>query len=175
MPSNNGSLDDVLTRPEPLAGLPPLDLAGMALVPATEVANDPICVAVKDDGATDNILKAVVWGFAEEQASLKSLREVKGKEGKDTSFISLKRGQILKFMSETLLQKQELQQTDTSFDLKSPKFREVFKIMLQNIADTFDQVKIPGEFKEMFFHQLSKNMEGWEDRAMRAVRAMDMS
>jgi hypothetical protein len=46
--------------------------------------------------------------------------------------------------------------------------------MLQTIADTFDEVKIPNEFKEMFFHQLSKNMDGWEDRAMRAIRAMDM-
>jgi hypothetical protein len=76
-------------------------------------------------------------------------------------------------MSETVLQKMELQQTDVSLDLKSPKFREVFKILLQTIAETFDQVRIPVEFKEMFFHQLSKNLEGWEEKAMRAVRNMD--
>ena len=138
----------------------------------TEVADDDICIAIREDDLPDNILKSVLYGLAEEQSSLKILREKKQLDGKDSSFISLKRGQLLKFMSETLIQKQSLAGTTGELDLKSPRFREVFKMFLQVISDTFDEVKIPVEFKEIFFHALSKNLEGWEQRAERLVKAM---
>jgi hypothetical protein len=75
-------------------------------------------------------------------------------------------------MSETLIQKQALSGNMGNFDLRSPKFREVFKMFLTLISDTFDEVKIPSEYREMFFHALSRNLEGWEERADKIVKAM---
>lgn len=166
-------MDSVVREPEPLASLP-ANLPDMTVLSPEEQADDQICIAIKDDEVPDTVLKAIVYGFAEEQASLKNLRVKKGKDGKDTSYISLKRGMLLKYMSETLIQKQALMGVTGDLDLRSPKFREVFKMFLETISDTFDEVKIPSEFKEMFFHALTKNLEGWENRAEKAIRVMNV-
>lgn len=138
------------------------------------MANDEICLAIKEDEVPDTVLKAVLYGLAEEASSLKNLRVERAKEDKtkDTSHISLKRGTLLKFMSETLIQKQALLGASSELDLRGPKFREVFKMLLGIINQSFDDVKIPLEYKEMFFHALTRNMEGWEERAERIVKAM---
>lgn len=170
MPESNLSLDDVVRGPEPLSSLQSADLSDMAVLPPEETSEDQVCLAVKEDDIPDNVLKAVIFGFAEEQASLRSQRIMKGREGKDTSGYSMKRGMLLKYMSETLIQKQALTGITGDLDFRSPKFREVFKMFLETISDTFDQVKIPTEFKEMFFHSLGKNLEGWESRAEKVVK-----
>jgi len=149
------------------------NVSEVSVVPATELNDDEICVAIKEDEVPETVLKAVLWGLAEEQASLRDLRKCKGKEGKDTSFISLKRGTLLKYMSDTLIQKQALTgASGGELDLRSPRFREVFKMFLNIISDTFDEVKIPVEYREMFFHALSKNLEGWEERAEKVTKAV---
>lgn len=169
------TLDDVIRGPvDPLiAGNQtlPMSLPDMSILPPEE-SDDRIMISVRDDELPDNVLKAIVYGFAEEQASLKTLRQTKSKEGKDTTTISLKRGMLLKYMSETLIQKQALMGITGDLDLRGPKFREVFKMFLEIISQTFDDVKIPTEYKEMFFHQLSQNLDGWEDRAEKAVKSM---
>ena len=144
----------------------------VAVVPAEEVGDDEICICIKEDDLPDAVLKAVLYGFAEEQSSLKSLRKTKQNAGKDTSHISLKRSTVLKYMSETLLQKQTLSANTGALDLRGPKFREVFKMFLGIISDTFDEVKIPAEYKDMFFHALSKNLDGWEDKAEKIVKTI---
>jgi hypothetical protein len=163
---------DIVKGPELLASVP----ANMdtSLVSVEDTADDRICLAVRDDELPDNILKAVVYGFAEEQASLLSLRKKLAADGKlkDTANICLKRGLILKYMSETLLEKQAMTGTMGEIDLRGPKFREIFKMFLEIISQTFDEVKIPVEFKEMFYHALSKNLEGWENRAERRMKQM---
>jgi len=143
-------------------------------ITTTEDMKDDICIAIKEDEVPDAVLKAVLWGLAEEQDSLKKLRQRKEKEDqtKDTSHISLKRGTLLKFMSETLLQRQALTGGSTELDVRGPKFREIFKMFLEIIAKTFDDAKIPMEYKEIFFHVLSNNLEGWEDKAEKIVKAM---
>lgn len=150
----------------------PSSLVEVTVNQPEEIDDDEICQALKEDEVPETLLKAVLWGFAEEQASLKSLRHKKQNEGKDTSYISLKRGTLLKYMSETLLQKQALSGSMTDIDIRGPKFREVFKMFLGVISDTFDEIHIPIEYKEMFFHALSKNIEGWEDRAQKLLKAM---
>ena len=141
-----------------------------------ETTDDEICAAIREDGVAENILKAVLWGFAEEQCSLKKLRQDRCKDsnGKavDTSHISVKRGTLLKYMSETLLQRQSLTGAMSDLDLRGPKFREVFKMLLGIISETFDELKIPAEYKEMFFHALKTNLEGWEERAEKVIKAM---
>ncbi len=151
----------------------PLDLIEIPIEDPEELSDDEVCAAVKEDDVPDNILKAVLWGLAEEQSSLKNLRQIRTKDGKDTSFISLKRGTLLKYMSETLLQRQALSGgMGRELDLRGPKFREIFKMLLNTISDTFEEIKIPVEYKEMFFHALSRNLEGWEDRAEKLIKAM---
>lgn len=184
MPEPDINLDDIIRLPDDHSDIirePSAYTDAPANVPAETVilppeveSEDNICVAVRDDELPEQILKAVIWGFAEEQASLKDLRKKRGKDGKDTSYISLKRGMLLKYMSETLIQKQALLGATGEIDLRGPKFREVFKMFLEIISQTFDEVKIPAEYREMFFHQLSKNLEGWEERAEKAIKAMTL-
>lgn len=142
------------------------------VLPPEDVEHDVVLTSVKDDDTPEKVLKAVIYGLAEEQSSLRELRQVKRNEKKDTSNISLKRGQLLKFMSETLLQKQALSGNANAgeMDLRGPRFRTVFKMFLQTISDTFDEIKIPPEYKEMFFQKLTTNMEGWEERAEKALK-----
>lgn len=137
-----------------------------------ELVDDEICLAIKEDEVPETVLKSVLYGIAEEQASLKSLRKKRDKEGRDTSFISLKRGQLLKYMAETELQRRALTGSTGELDLRGPKFREIFKMFLNLISDTFDEVKIPPEYREMFFHALSRNLEGWEERAEKVIKNM---
>lgn len=145
-----------------------------AIQVSTEPVDDDLVVlSVKDEEPPDSVLKAVLWGLAEEQSSLRSLRQKKKTDGKDYSNISMRRGMLLKYMSETLLQKQALQGPSGDLDLKGPKFREIFKMFLESISDSFDQAKIPIEYKEIFFQTLSKNLEGWEDRAEKVVKALE--
>jgi hypothetical protein len=153
---NSLNLENAIRPPEAISV--PANLADVLSPVEPELIDDEICLAIKEDDVPDQVLKTVLWGLAEEQASLKSLRKKNGKDGKDTSYISLKRGTLLKYMSETLIQKQALSGNTGNFDLRSPKFREVFKMFLTLISDTFDEVKIPSEYREMFFHALSKNL-----------------
>jgi len=150
----------------------PAGLIEVSVSQPEELADDEICIAIKEDEVPDTVLKAVLWGLAEEQSSLKVLRQKRQGDGKDTSYISLKRGTLLKYMSETLLQRQALMGASTDLDLRGPKFREIFKMLLGIISDTFEEIKIPEEYKDMFFHALSKNLEGWEVRAEKKIKAM---
>jgi hypothetical protein len=150
----------------------PMSMAESVITPSEELEDDDICVAIKGDDTPDAVLKSVLMGLAEEQSSLKILRHTKSKDGKDTSFISLKRGTLLKYMSETLLQRQALVGGTGDLDFRGPKFREVFKMFLKAISDSFDEVHIPSEYRDMFFHALSKNLEGWENRAEKIVKTM---
>jgi hypothetical protein len=150
----------------------PQTLEEVAVTPAEELANDEICIAIRDDDPADTVLKTVLMGLAEEQSSLRSLRVKKNKDGKDTSFISLKRGTLLKYMSETLIQKQSLTATTGDLDLRGPKFRKVFELFLEVISNTFDQIKLPPEYREMFFHAFKTNLEGWEQQAEKLIKTV---
>ena len=150
---------------------PSVQSSDAVIMPAEEMVDDRIIMTMKQEESEDIVLTAVIYGLAEEQSSLKTLRESKGKEGKDTSHISLKRGTILKYMSETLLQKRSLSGASEEIDLRSPQFREIFKMFLETVSDSFDEVKIPSEYKDMFFSALARNLEGWEERAEKIAKS----
>jgi len=174
---SNINLDDIVSSPsgDPMDNHPVVPTSLADLVPSCEheIANDEICLAIKEDEVPEAVLKAVLYGLAEEQASLKNLRVKRSRDpDKDYSGISLKRGMLLKSMAETELQRQALSGGNGELDLRGPKFREIFKMFLSLISDTFDEVKIPPEYREMFFHALSRNLEGWEERADKAIKAM---
>ena len=144
--------------------------ADAIMVPPDPANDDIITISIRDDELPDAVLKAVLLGLADEQQALRNLRVKKEKEDKDISHLSLKRGTLLKYMSETLIQRQALVGGTGEIDLKSPKFREVIKMFLQIIADTFDEVKIPSEYRDMFFHALSRKMDGWEMKAEKVLK-----
>jgi len=144
-----------------------------SVVPAVEVEDDFIYRTVREDEGPDNILKAVMEGLAEEQSALRILRQEKQREGKDSSHISMKRGTLLKYMSETILQRQSIVGPTEELNVRGNKFREVFKMFLTVISDTFDHVRIPSEYKDLFFQRLSQNLEGWEAKAETAIKAIE--
>jgi hypothetical protein len=135
------------------------------MIPSEPTDDDLITVSIKDDDLPDAVLKTVLLGLA-----LRDLRLRKEKERKDFTNVSFKRGTLLKFMSETLIQRQALVGGTEEIDLKSPKFREVIKMFLQIIADTFDEIKIPPEYRDLFFQTLSSKMEGWELKAEKVLK-----
>lgn len=175
MPDTEKFLENIdqsraIEKPEKVAI--PASLVEIAVTQPEELVDDEICLAIKEDELPDTVLKAVILGLAEEQLSLKQLRKRKESENKDSSYVSMKRGTLLKYMSETLIQRQTLTGYTGELDLRGPRFREVFKMLLNTISDTFDEVKIPEEYKGMFFHALSKNLEGWEERAEKLIKKM---
>lgn len=169
IPDSELSSGDMVKNP---VGPPDIIPEDTVVLPPENVEQDVVLTSVKDEDIPEKVLNAVIYGLAEEQSSLRELRRTKTNEKKDTSNISLKRGTLLKYMSETLLQRQALTGSGKAgeLDLRGPKFRSVFKMFLQIISDTFDEVKIPPEYKEMFFHKLSTNMEGWEERAEKIIK-----
>lgn len=167
----NLDISKAVEGPEPPVSIP-ASLVEVTVTEPEELADDEICIAIREDELPDAVLKAVILGLAEEQSSLKILRQKKQNDGKDSSYVSLKRGTLLKYMSETLLQRQALTGYTGEMDLRGPRFREVFKMLLNIIAETFDEIKVPIEYKEMFFHALSRNLDGWEERAEKLIKAM---
>jgi hypothetical protein len=161
-------MEAVVRKPETA----PAPLEDTVVVPAQEAEGDVVLQAVEREDPANEVLKSVLYGLAEEQSSLRSLRKKKEGEQKDSSHISMKRGMLLKYMSETLLQRQALVgNAPSEIDFRSTKFREVFRMFLQTIADTIDEVRIPPEHKELFFLKLTKNLEGWEDKAEKIAKS----
>jgi hypothetical protein len=165
------SEDQTLTVREPASVAETLQ-DGVINLPSENVNDDIITLSIKDDELPDAVLKAVLLGLAEEQFALKAVREKKQKENRDISHLSLKRGTLLKYMSETLIQRQALVGGTGEIDLKGPKFREVMKMFLTIIADTFDEIKIPPEYRDLFFQTLARNMEGWESKAEKILKTI---
>ena len=179
MPANDLTIseissNDVVEQPKTSGDrqLDNYDYESTVVVPSQEVNDDIITIAIRDDEPPDAVLKAVLMGLAEEQQAIRAARIQKAKENKDVTRLSLSRGTLLKYMSETLIQRQALIGGTGDLDLKGPKFREIIKMFLGVIAETFEEVKIPSEYKDLFFHALGKNLEGWENRAEKILKAV---
>lgn len=166
---------DIVEEPSGSEENTPVTMEDAVVVPAQEVEEDMILISIKDDDVPDNVLKAVLYGLAEEQSSLKTLRQKKQNDGKDTSHISIKRGTLLKYMSETLIQRQALVGSSTDFDVRGPKFREIMKMFFEMINDAFDMVSIPTEYRDLFFQAFSEKLEGWEDKAEKIMKTIGNS
>ena len=169
---SNLDLENIIEQPRETHQLDNVNYEDTVVVAPQEVNDDVITLTIRDDELPDAVLKAVLLGLSEEQQALKDFRIQKSKEKKDVSRFCVQRSTILKYMSETLIQRQALVGGTGELDLKGPKFREIIKMFLGIIADTFDEVKIPSEFKDMFFHTLSRNLDGWENKAEKILKKM---
>jgi len=165
-------LNNVLEQPREAHQIESVNYEDTVVVPPQEVNDDIITITIRDDELPDAVLKAVLLGLSEEQQALKDLRIKKTRENKDVSKFCVQRGTLLKYMSETLIQRQALVGGAGDLDLKGPKFREIIKMFLGIIAETFDEVKIPSEYKDLFFNALGHNLEGWESKAEKILKKM---
>jgi hypothetical protein len=150
----------------------PAPLADSVLIPPEEVCDDIITAAIQNDEVPDVVLKGVLLGMAEEQRALRDIRVKKTKENKETSQYSTKRGTLLKYMSDALIQRQALVSTAGELDIKGPKFREIIKLFLTMIRETFEELKIPTEYRDQFFVALGRNLEGWESKVEKILKVM---
>jgi hypothetical protein len=164
---------EVVERPKAAEQQPvTVDYNDTIVVPPQDVNDDIITITIRDDELPDAILKAIMSGLAEEQSALKNLRLQREKENKDFSKLCISRGTLLKYMSEAVIQRQALVGGSGDLDLKGPKFREIIKMFLQVIKDTFDEVKIPPEYRDLFFHALGHNLLGWEQKAEKIIKTI---
>jgi hypothetical protein len=171
--------DEIIETPASRSVVVPEDVI-LPLVPTGDMAGDVqeieedyIYRAVKEAESPDTILQSIMEGFAEEQFALRTYRKVQQNKGKSIIDVSGKRGQILKFMSETVIDRKALSGPTDDLNIRGVKFKEVFKLFLDTIATTIDEVKIPQEYRDMFFQRLSKNLEGWEDKAEKIIKAIE--
>jgi hypothetical protein len=165
-------LNNIVEQPREAHQVESVNYEDTVIVSPQEPNDDLIALAITNDELPDTILKHVMLGMAEEAQAVKSYRRAKSKENKDVSNISLRLSTILKHLSETEIQNQALKGGTGDLDLKSPKFREIIKMFLGIIADTFEEVKIPPEYKSMFFSTMQRNLEGWEIRAEKILKKM---
>ena len=159
--------NEIVERPREQQSVTTIDCNDVV---SQEVNDDIITVTIREDELPDSILKAIMLGFAEEASVLHKVRLQKEKENKDVSRLCISRATLLKYMSETVIQRQALVGGSGELDLKSPKFREIIKMFLKVISETFDEIKVPAEYRDMFFHALGQNLEGWETKAEKIIK-----
>lgn len=116
---------------------------------------------LNDDGVFD-LLDVVLAEMAEEGASLKYERIKKEFNDEATDRISLRRANILKMISDSLIQKRNLALNDL-VNLKSPQWQVVFKQLMDRVQQTFLDLEYSSEQVELFFQKLQGNLEGFEE------------
>jgi bisphosphoglycerate-dependent phosphoglycerate mutase len=166
---SNSSLDRNLIVKEPSQVQNQISESAI-VVPPEEFDDDIITLAIKEDDLPDMVLKSVMLGLAEETQALKDARIRNQNASKDISNISMKRGTLLKYMSDTVIQRQALVGGSNEIDLKGPKFRAIIKMFLEIVDETITDVNIPIEYRDLFFHSLARKMDGWEMKAEKILK-----
>jgi len=134
-----------------------------ALPSKKDVINkDPLLRGIVNDDGIFDLLDVVLAEMAEESASLKYERLKKEFEDKDTDRLSLRRSNILKMISDSLVQKRNLALNDF-VNLRSPQWQVVFAQLMEKVRRTFLNLNYSSEQMELFFQELQTNLEGFED------------
>ena len=123
---------------------------------------DALIQGILNDGNVFELLDLVLAELAEEGASLKYERLKREQEDKETDRISLRRANILKMVSDALVQKRNLALNDL-VNLRSPQWRIVFEELMGKISQSLKDVGFTSEQEELFFQKLQTNLEGFEE------------
>ena len=123
---------------------------------------DPIIKAILNDSGVFDLLDVVLSELAEESSSLKYERIKKELANQDTDRLSLRRSNILKMISDALIQKRNLALNDF-INLRSPQWQLVFDQLMQRITQTLKELSYSTEQVELFFQKLQGNLEGFEE------------
>jgi hypothetical protein len=126
------------------------------------IKEDPLLKGLIGDEGTFELLDIVIAEMAEEGASLKYERIKKEFENQSTDRISLRRTNILKMISDALIQKRNLALADF-VNLRSPQWQVVFSELMEKIKLTFKELGYSSEQMELFFEKLESNLEGFEE------------
>jgi hypothetical protein len=131
--------------------------------------NDDLYRSLKNNDPTTTVLNHVMVEIAEEAAYLKTWRRENYNLKEDLSDISNKRILILKKLVETIEKKEKLNMSKASgrVDFHSENFQKVFGHFLEVVKSTFEKVNIPAQYDQIFFSQLAKDLDGFEDIAER--------
>jgi len=127
------------------------------------VEKDDLVNAIVDGSGTFELLDMVIKELAEDCAQLKYERIKKVHDEKDIERIVLRHANILKMVSESLIQKRNLVLNDI-INLKSPQWQMVHGEFLKRIKQTLIDLRYSSEQIELFFDKLTKNLEGFEEQ-----------
>jgi len=129
--------------------------------------NDDLYNSIKGNDPTTTILNNIMAEIAEEAAYLKTWRRENYNLKDDLSEVSNKRILILKKLVDTIEKREKisLSKSTGKVDFHSENFQKVFSHFLQVVKSTFEQVNIPEQYEDIFFSQLAKSLDGFEDIA----------
>ncbi|MDB4330308.1 hypothetical protein N9948_01155 [bacterium] len=126
------------------------------------IKEDPLLKGLLGDDGTFDLLDIVIAELAEEGASLKYERIKKEFDDQPTDRISLRRANILKMITDALIQKRNLALNDF-VNLRSPQWQIVFSELMDKVRQTFDELGYSSEQMELFFDKLQNSLEGFEE------------
>lgn len=129
--------------------------------------NDDLYISLKNNDSTSTVLNHIMVEIAEEAAYLKTWRRENYNLKDDLSEISNKRILILKKLVETIEKREKINNSKATgkVDFHSDNFQKVFSHFLQTVKSTFEKVNVPAQYEEIFFSQLAKDLDGFEDTA----------
>jgi len=162
-----GSAFKGTTGPNPSSsGNSPLEVTNVSqlVLPSRHeiIEQDLLLKGMLNDEGVFDLLDVVLAEMAEEGASLKYERIKKEFNDEATDRISLRRANILKMISDSLIQKRNLALNDL-VNLKSPQWQVVFKQLMDRVQQTFVDLEYSSEQVELFFQKLQGNLEGFEE------------
>ena len=131
--------------------------------------SDALLKGIIEDKGVFDLLDIVLAELAEESVSLKLERLKKEFENKETDRLSLRRANILKIISDTLIQKRNLALNDF-INLRSPQWQVVFAQLMTKMEKTFVELKFSSEQIELFFQKFTKNLEGFEEETEQKLK-----
>jgi len=150
----------------PSTGNKPLEVtnANQLVLPSKDevIKRDALLRGMLNDDGVFDLLDVVLAEMAEEGASLKYERIKKEFNDESTDRISLRRANILKMISDSLIQKRNLALNDL-VNLRSPQWQIVFKQLMDRVQQTFLDLEYSSEQVELFFQKLQGNLEGFEE------------
>lgn len=133
------------------------------------VKGDNLLQNILNDKGVFELIDIVIAELAEESASLKYERMKKEFSNEATDRISLRRANILKTISDTLVQKRNLALNDF-VNLRSPQWQVVFSLVMDKVKRTFGDLGYTSEQIELYFQKLTSNLDGFEEEAELKLR-----
>lgn len=141
------------------------------LVDEENVANDPLCIAVRSNEESGSLYDIIIEQVAREAAIYKSLRdEASDLAGK--AIVTEKRIQALEKASKlvSLRNKEMRDKNGGKIDFTSENFQRVLELIVQLIQQAVEEAGVREAEKSRFFLKLQQKLTGFEDLADQAYK-----
>lgn len=130
------------------------------------IANDPV-VRISTGKDPLLIMSTIKAEVAREAAALGYQRLLLERNGKDITAVSGRRIDALKKIADMEIDMRKM--GIDHIDIRSVKFQMIFKLWVEMIRVTAEEVLDPKQL-DLFFNRLTTEMEGWEEKAEELVR-----